>query len=531
MHGPDLPLFLIGCGPSTPDASPQTMGFKAWNLLQMAEMGLPVPPCLVLGTPRCRDTASRAAAARPATWRDALSALEARTGLQLGHRRHPLLLSVRSGAPISMPGMMETLLNVGLCDATVPGLLSRTGNPRLVWDAYRRLVATFGEVVAGLDAHLFQTQTETLAGSRPDQDLDFSELRTLTQRHLALYREQTGAAFPQDPEAQLAQAIEAVLHSWDAPKAVHYREAHGIANDIGTAVTMQAMVFGNAGGRSGAGVGFTRNPSTGEPGLWVDFLFNAQGEDVVSGRQSAHGHARLAAVLPLAWQQLCDASKRLEDALCDMQDFEFTVQDGQLWMLQTRSGKRSPLATARIALDMLDEGRITPEEAARRTAHLTEAMLQSTRVVGSGGDAPAPAARGVAASPGVVIGELALDESRIRARQHAGVDQLLVRAEADTSDIAALEQAAGLLTQRGARTSHAAVVARQLAKTCVVGCEGLRIDLGSRSIMLGGQRLSEGDILTLDGQTGCVYVGAARTEVDVPHALLDRLHALRSRPA
>ncbi|MFN3885919.1 MAG: PEP/pyruvate-binding domain-containing protein [Aquabacterium sp.] len=531
MRAPAHPLFLIGCGTTSQDASAQTLGFKAWNLLQMADMGLPVPPCLVLGTPWCQDATSRAAAAQPETWRAALSALERRTGLQLGHRRRPLLLSVRSGAAVSMPGMMETLLNVGLCDATVPGLLSRTGNPRLVWDAYRRLVATFGEVVGGLDPHLFEAQTEALAGARPTQDLDFTELRTLTQSHLALYREQLGTPFPQDPEAQLAQAISAVLRSWDAPKAASYRAAHGIADDIGTAVTLQTMVFGNAGGRSGAGVGFTRNPSTGEPGLWVDFLFNAQGEDVVSGRQSAHGHARLAAILPLAWQQLCDATARLEDSLRDMQDFEFTVQDGELWMLQTRSGKRSPLATARIALDMLDEGRITAQEAASRTAHLTEAMLQSTRVVGQAGAPLNPLACGVAASPGVVIGEIALDEARVQARQHAGVDLILVRPEADTSDIATLQQAGGLLTQRGARTSHAAVVARQLGKACVVGCGDLRIDLATRSVTLGAQRLAEGDVLTLDGHTGRVYVGAARTEVEVPHALLERLQALRSQGA
>ncbi len=526
--------YFIGCLPRTSAArptrsepGPATMGFKAWNLLRMADMGLPVPPAFVLGTGWCHDAASRAAAAQPATWQAGLAALESRTGLRLGHGGRPLLLSVRSGAPVSMPGMMETLLNIGLCEATVPGLLRQTGHPRLVWDAYRRLVATYGEVVAGIDARHFEDATQALAGGRNERDLDFAELRDLTHRHLAVYHQHAGRAFPQDPRMQLSEAITAVLASWQSARAQAYRTSHGIADDIGTAVTVQTMVFGNAGGRSGAGVGFTRNPATGEPGLWVDFLFNAQGEDVVSGRHSAHGHALLASVLPLTWQALQEATQHLERELGDMQDFEFTVQDGTLWMLQTRSGKRTPRATARIALDLLDEGLITRAEALARVQHLTQAHLTSRRVVGEDGAPLAPLAEAVAACDGVACGEIALDEARVRARQAQGVPTVLLRVDAETSDIAALEQAEGLLTQRGARTSHAAVVARQLGKVCLVGCDALGIDLAARRVELGGQTFQEGETLTLDGHAGRIYRGVARTEADVPADLCARLVALQ----
>ena len=335
MSPSDLSLYLIGCGSPTtqaetaPTASAQTMGFKAWNLLRMAQMGLTVPPAFVIPTAACHSEASRATATQASTWMPGLKALQTRCGTVLGDTRRPLLLSVRSGAPVSMPGMMETLLNIGLCDATVHGLVRQTGNPRLVWDAYRRLIATYGEVVAGLDAALFEQDLHDLAAGRDERDLDFTELRELTRRYLATYARAHGQPFPQDPTQQLADAIGAVLASWQSEKAVAYRRLHELPDDLGTAVTVQAMVFGNAGGRSGAGVGFTRDPATGEPHLWVDFLFNAQGEDVVSGRRSAHGHDELATVLPATWDALCTATAQLERTLGDMQDFEFTVQDGK----------------------------------------------------------------------------------------------------------------------------------------------------------------------------------------------------------
>jgi len=523
-------VYVIGAGARAGDAaqpSVQTIGFKAWNLLRMADMSLPVPPAFVLGTHYSRDPLARQRAASEALWGCGLRAVEAATGLALGDARRPLLLAVRSGAPVSMPGMMETILNVGLCDATVGGLLRQSGNPRLVWDSYRRLVSTYGEVVGGIPAQLFDEATRALVGVRDERALDFAELRQLTQRLLDVYREAAGRPFPQDPRSQLAGAIAAVLASWESAKACAYRRLNRISDSLGTAVTVQRMVFGNSGGRSGAGVGFTRNPATGEPGLWVDFLFNAQGEDVVSGRRSARGHEELAAVLPGVWLALGNAAEQLEHAFADMQDFEFTVQEGRLFMLQTRAGKRSAQAAARIALDMLDQGLISAEVARERTAGLDREALARFRIVAGDGAALVPLARAASASGGVAVGEIALDGARASARRGAGVAVVLVRRDADTSDIGALEAATGLLTQRGARTSHAAVVARQLGKVCLVGCAELEIDEGARTVKVGETTLHEGDTLTLDGNEGALYVGAAQTEVEYPGELLARLQSLR----
>jgi pyruvate,orthophosphate dikinase len=289
------------------------------------------------------------------------------------------------------------------------------------------------------------------------------------------------------------------------------------------------MVFGNAGGQSGAGVGFTRDPATGAPALWVDFLFNAQGEDVVSGRRNAHGHDELATVLPGVWLALGNASQQLEHAFADMQDFEFTVQEGRLFMLQTRAGKRTPEAAARIALDMLDEGLITADIARERTAGLDRKSLARSRIVARNGAALMPLARADTASSGVAVGEIALDEARAVARSSAGMQVVLVRRDAETSDIAALQAATGLLTQRGARTSHAAVVARQLGKVCLVGCAELQIDDAARTIKVGDTTLHEGDLLSLDGNEGSVYAGAVQTEMEYPVELLTRLESLRQR--
>ena len=526
---PSREMYLIGCGATaanTDRASVQTMGFKAWNLLRMAQMSLHVPPAFVLGTHYCADPTAAAVAN---VWDSGLLALERTTGQILGDTRRPLLLSVRSGAPVSMPGMMETLLNIGLCNATVGGLIRQTGNPRLVWDAYRRLVAAYGEIVAGLSAQLFEEATAALIDTRDERDLDFAELRELTHRFLEVYAHAAGRPFPQAPHLQLAGAIEAVFASWRSPKACAYRRLNSIPAAVGTAVTVQSMVFGNAGGQSGAGVGFTRDPATGEPALWVDFLFNAQGEDVVSGRRSANGHDKLAAVLPEVWQALRDAARQLEHAFAEMQDFEFTVQDGQLFMLQTRTGKRTPCAAARIALDMLDEGLIDADLARARTAGLDRTALGRTRIVARDGAAPVPLARAATASSGVAIGEIALDEARAGTRHAAGAAVVLVRRDAETADIAALESAAGLLTQRGARTSHAAVVARQLGKVCLVGCAELQIDDAARTVRIGDTTLHEGDLLSLDGNEGAVYAGAVHTEIAYPVDLLARLELLRQQ--
>ncbi len=523
-------VYVIGCGSRTSSAgepSAQAMGFKAWNLLRMAQLALPVPPAFVLGTHYCIDAAARQEASSPEVWAPGLHAVERATGLSLGDTRRPLLLAVRSGAPVSMPGMMDTILNVGLCDATVGGLLRQSGNPRLVWDAYRRLVASYGEIVAGVPAQLFEEATRALAGEGDERQLDFADLRELTRRLLEVYRRAAGRPFPQQPDLQLAGAIEAVLTSWQSPRACAYRRLNLISDASGTAVTVQRMVFGNAGGRSGAGVGFSRDPASGEPRLWVDFLFNAQGEDVVSGRRSAYGHEELAGVLPGVWLELGHAAQQLEHAFEDMQDFEFTVQEGRLFILQTRAGKRTPQAAARIALDLFDQGTISAAVALERTAGLDRNALARSRIVARGGAPIVALARAASASSGVAVGEIALDENRALARHAAGVPVLLVRRDAETDDIAALESAAGLLTQRGARTAHAAVVARQLGKVCLLGCAELQIDDVARVIRIGDTTLGEGELLTLDGNEGAIYAGTAQTEITYPQELLARLESLR----
>ncbi|MDO5668322.1 MAG: PEP/pyruvate-binding domain-containing protein [Alcaligenaceae bacterium] len=525
-----LKPVLIACGSvqysesEHQSISPERIGFKAYNLARMADLKLSVPPAFVLGTAWCHQVETLT----PSIWQEALAALEKTSDTTFGDSRRPLLLSVRSGAAISMPGMMETLLNIGLSDSTVAGFLRLTGNPKLVWDAYRRLVSGFGEVVMGVGAEVFEEDLAQIAGDRDERELDFSELRALTQAHLASVQRVTGRPFPQDPHEQLEQAIQAVFASWSADKARDYRRLNQLPDSMGTAVTVQRMVFGNAGGLSGAGVGFSRHPSTGADEAWIDFLFNAQGEDVVSGRRSARGHDALAAAAPRVWNELLESVNQLERSFRDMQDFEFTVENGHLWLLQTRDGKRTAQAQARIALDLLKEGIITVDEARARTEDLTEERLAFERVVIEGEVAEAaPIASAVSAAHGVAIGEIALDEDRAQARQAQGVPVILVRHDAETRDIVALDIAEGLLTARGARTSHAAVVARQLAKVCLVACDNLRIDLSRRCIAFDDVELVEGEIISLDGHNGAIYRGAANTVRDVPGDLLERLEQLR----
>ncbi|TNF56166.1 MAG: pyruvate, phosphate dikinase [Burkholderiales bacterium] len=523
-HGPKQ-FFLVcaGQGEMPKGASRETMGGKAYNLLEMAHLGLNVPPALVIGTQYTADPASSLLPLNQ--W--GLPALEAATGLTLGDERRPLVVSVRSGAPVSMPGMLETLLNIGLCDRTVGGVLRQTGNPRMVWDAYRRLIATYGEVVAGVPHAAFEQALREVAGDREERLLDFSEHRTLVRRYLDIYLSESGGDFPQDPLEQMNAAVLAVFRSWTLPKAVAYRRLNGLSEDMGTAVTIQRMVFGNTGSHSGAGVGFSRNPMTGEPGLWVDYLVNAQGEDVVGGHRNARGHDSMVRSAPLAHEALKQAADLLERHFGDMQDLEFTVQDGELFMLQTRSGKRTPQAAARIALDLAHEGLIDPAQALERIERISPDSLVIVRLAGADGIEPTPLAHGEPASGGIACGEIALDAERVAVCVEAGRPALLVRSEALTEDIGALQAADGLLTRHGARTSHAAVVARQLGKVCLVGCDSLEVDLSRREIRLGEQTLPEGEWLTLDGTQGVVFAGRLATVSEPDQALLDRIEALR----
>jgi pyruvate,orthophosphate dikinase len=521
--GSPVPI-ACGAAPAVVPA-PDQVGFKAHNLARMAALGLPVPPAFVLPTDWCAHPGEL----RREHWLPALAALQAACGLVFGDPRRPLLLSVRSGAPVSMPGMLETLLNVGLCDATLPGLVRLTGNPRLAWDAYRRLIAGYGEVVLGVPARAFEADLSAACAGLEEGELDYAQLRKLSQLHLATVRRESGRPFPQDPMEQLEAGIAAVFTSWWSDKARTWRQLRALPNAMGTAVTVQRMVFGNAGGTSGAGVGFTRHPSTGEPAPWVDFLFDAQGEDVVSGRRSAPGHEELAMVLPRVWAELVEGAHRLERGLGDMQDFEFTVEQGRLFLLQTRTGKRTPVAAARIALDLMDEGVISPEVALARTQDLDADRLASAQLATTDGEPePEPLAAATSACTGVVSGPVALDEAAARAAAAAGRPAILVREQAETADIAALDCAAGLLTKRGARTSHAAVVARQLGKVCLVGCESLQIDARARTLRFAGQELTHVESLTLDGNRGWVYRGEMRIVRIVPQDLLRRLEDLRA---
>ncbi len=524
MSADHADLYRIsGHAPLRDGASPALMGFKAYNLARMAAIGLNVPSAFVLGTGYCATPD----AVQPELWRPALAVLEAETGLGLGDPRRPLLLSVRSGAAVSMPGMMDTLLNVGLTDVTLPGMIRLTGNPRLCWDAYRRLIAGYAEVVAGIATAPFEADLAAFCSTIPERELDFAALRDLAAHHKATFLREAGTAFPQDAEAQVQAAIKAVFASWTSDKASAWRRLRQLPDAMGTAVTVQRMVFGNAGGLSGAGVGFTRNPSDGVAEPWVDFLFNAQGEDVVSGRRNAEGHDALAAVAPKVWADLVAASQDLERDFKDMQDFEFTVQEGELFLLQTRDGKRTPQAQARIALDMADEGLIDAATALERTLGLDTAALTTMGIAAADGASLEPLAQAATAASGVVSGEIALCEATARTRNAAGADVILVRRDAETSDIGALDLAVGLLTRHGARTSHAAVVARQMGKVCLVGCESMTLDPVQGRCRIGTMDFAEGELITLDGNSGQIYAGTAKVTPLVPQDLLDRLTVLR----
>jgi pyruvate,orthophosphate dikinase len=403
--------------------------------------------------------------------------------------------------------MMETVLDVGLNPDSVEGLIRFTGNPRLAWDCYRRLIQGYAEVVQGLPAAPFDELVEeavSAAGVASDRDLDFRTLRKLTRAMTVRFHDLAGDAFPLDPREQLRKAVAAVFRSWGAEKAVAFRQLNGIDSSIGTAVTVQTMVFGNAGGESGSGVGFTRNPATGDRELYLDFRFNGQGEDVVGGRQRTEDHERLRRTLPDVWRQIESVAQTLEALFHDSQDFEFTLQNGVLYLLQSRDAKRSDWAALRIAVDLVREGLIEPCEGLRRLRRIDLTAVSRTHFETS--SAPL-LARAQAASIGVTSGEVALDSESAERMAQEGATVILVRRETATSDIKGIASATGILTASGSRTSHAAVVARQLGKVCVVGCANLEVDLSKRRCKIGGQVLNEGDYLSLDGNEGRVYSG------------------------
>jgi pyruvate,orthophosphate dikinase len=498
-------------GPEDALPSKEMVGSKAHNLMRMARCGLAVPPGFVLGTGFCRAYLEDGLAALDGLdelLERELEALGHRTGRRFGDSKHPVLVSVRSGAAVSMPGMMETVLNVGLTDATVRGLLRLTGNPRLTADCRRRLVQQFAEVVHGVEPKRFEDLlTARLAQERLARadELDSRVLGELAEAFEDAYETLIGQPFPSSPLVQLRASVEAVLKSWTSERAQNYRRLNDIPDKAGTATIVQMMVFGNAGPASGSGVGFTRNPSDGTAALYVDYLTNAQGEDVVSGRTNVLGMEELQRRAPEAHGQLVGARDLLEREFGDMQDFEFTVEEGRLYMLQARSGKRTPLAALRIATDLVREGTIASEAGLALLRGLDLDSVEAVQLLPPSGTGPLASA--VPASAGVAVGAAVFDTARVASFKRKGKPVVLVREQTETGDIQALAIAEALVTAHGARTSHAAVVARQLGKVCVVGCEALVIDASRRWASFGGVDIKEGETITVDGSTGVVFRG------------------------
>jgi pyruvate,orthophosphate dikinase len=477
------------------DGGRELLGGKGIGLAEMTQLGVPVPAGFTITTDACRAYMSNGKALPDGLEEEIerhLGALEERTGKRFGDPGDPLLVSVRSGAAVSMPGMMDTILNVGLNDVSVGGLAKATGNEWFAYDCYRRLIEMYGQTVDGVDYDRFSSDV----ADDPQRAID---------RLKAVYVEKTSRDFPQDPREQLRRAIVAVFESWNSPRAHAYRGMYDIPDDLGTAVNVVQMVFGNKGDESGTGVAFTRDPSTGEQGLYGEFLANAQGEDVVAGIRTPEPLANMEQKLPAAFRQLLETMSRLEQHYRDMQDIEFTVEDNELFLLQTRSAKRTAAAAVKAAVDMVDEELITREEAVARIDpdqldQLLHPMLDPTaewEVV----------AKGLNASPGAACGKIVLDADTAEQRGKGGEKVILVRWETTPDDIHGLIHAAGILTAHGGMTSHAAVVARGMGKPCVAGCEALSIDIDARTITVGAQTLSEGDVLTIDGGTGAVIVG------------------------
>lgn len=513
-------------------ATVDAAGNKAWHLVRMAAAGFPVPPGFVLGTGFSRQVIDHGGL--PDDLIDLLAAevrgLEEATGATFGGDRRPLLVSVRSGAAVSMPGMLETVLNVGLGPDARSGLIRSTGYPRLFSDCQARLVRSYAETVAGLPAiDLDRTAASVMArhGVRHEAELDTRGCDDLAAAFRARYRDATGTEFPDDPMEQLVGAVEAVFRSWRSTRAVTYRRLHGLDDAGGTAVIVQAMVFGNRGADSGSGVAFSRNPATGEPELYLDYLADAQGEEVVSGRRSAFGVAELGITAPGLLDELTDTATRLEREFGDAQDFEFTVEAGRLWLLQTRAAKRTAWAALRIAVDLAAEGIIDRRVALDRLAHRDVAAISRTRLTPG---SARPLATAIPAGPGVAMGPIALTARAATASAAAGAPAILVRPDTSTEDLAGMATAAGILTRVGSRTSHAAVVARQLDRTCLVGCDALEVDDDSGHCRLAGIELREGDIITLDGDHGAVYLGSVPTVTERPTDLLARLDELRHEP-
>ncbi|MCY4441860.1 MAG: pyruvate, phosphate dikinase [Deltaproteobacteria bacterium] len=533
-------VYSFGAGKATGRANMrEVLGGKGAGLHEMTRMGVPVPPGFTISTAVCShfyDHQGSYPEGLEAEVARAMARVEKTMGRRFGDGDNPLLVSVRSGARESMPGMMDTVLNLGLNDRTVAGMIRRTGNPRLVYDSYRRFVQMYGDVVLGMkpakaDAHdVFETLLERKKRARDVRDdtgLAAEDLQDLVTQFKDEVRLQRGVPFPEDPLEQLWGAIGAVFGSWNNDRAVAYRKMYGIPDGWGTAVNVQTMVFGNMGETSGTGVAFTRDPASGERRFYGEFLMNAQGEDVVAGIRTPQPIEALAKVQRSAYRELQRIGRVLEERYRDMQDMEFTIEDGRLWVLQTRTGKRTGFAAVRIAVDMADAGVISREEALQRIEpdHLSQVLrpVFDQAVKEGAAREGRVLARGLPAGPGAATGRIVFHAADAEEWRRRGDKVILCRVETSPEDIRGIEAAEGILTARGGMTSHAALVARQLGTVCVVGCEALSVDYRAGEARIGGAVLKEGEWLSLDGSTGEVIRGQLLTHPsDVLRVLLDR---------
>ncbi len=527
LKRPEKFVYFFAAGETDGNAGMKnSLGGKGANLAEMTALGLPVPPGFTISTEICswfyQNGGSIPEWVRPEVDK-ALTRVEQKMGKKFGDPKNPLLLSVRSGARASMPGMMDTILNLGLNEVTVKGLAESSGNPRFAWDSYRRFIQMYSDVVMGMNSSLLEVTLEDLKdqkGYKFDTEMKAEDLQLLVQQFLKLVHTTTGKVFPTDPREQLWGAVSAVFRSWNTARAITYRELHSIPSSWGTAVNVQSMVFGNLGDDSATGVAFTRNPSTGEKALFGEFLINAQGEDVVAGIRTPLPITKVAAkesgaksleeLMPKCYGELVKIYTKLELHYKDMQDIEFTIERDKLWMLQTRNGKRTARAALRVACDMVDEGLIKMDEAILRIEPKSlDQLLHPTL------DPKAKKTllcKGLPASPGGVHGEIVFTSEEAVLAKEKGRKVILCRVETSPEDIAGMVAAQGILTSRGGMTSHAAVVARGMGKCCVAGCAEIEIDYNAETLKVKGYHLKKGDIITLDGSTGEVYLGEVKTQ-------------------
>ena len=494
------------------------LGGKGANLAEMTNLGLPIPPGFTVTTEACTDYYNHGRSISEEIQTqifDALALLEERLGKKFGDTGNPLLVSVRSGARASMPGMMDTILNLGLTDISVEGFAKRTGNPRFAYDSYRRFIQMFSDVVMEVPKSLFERVIDEIKEDRKvhfDTELTAEDLKEVIRRFKEIYKEKMGEEFPQEPRVQLMEAVKAVFRSWDNERAIVYRRMNDIPGDWGTAVNVQSMVFGNMGNTSGTGVAFTRNPSTGAKGIYGEYLINAQGEDVVAGIRTPQPITRLEEDLPECYEEFLKIANRLEEHYRDMQDMEFTIEDGKLYFLQTRNGKRTAQAALQIACDLVDEGMITPQEAVSRIEAKSLDQLLHPAFDPDALKKGTVMGQALPASPGAAAGKIYFTAEEAKEAHEVGERVILVRLETSPEDIEGMHAAEGILTVRGGMTSHAAVVARGMGTACISGCGDIVIDEKKKQFTLGGKTYFEGDYISLDGSTGKIYDGDIQTQ-------------------